>query len=176
MSDEVFCFGVYVDQLRKNLISECEDLTDEDEIREYIENDIERECIYTATCYEILSDLVICDWSNLDQEFGPITSISTLAYYALREAVFDEIDIDSIVQVYEEKQERLEEIEERLEEIDSELDALNCDLEDLKSSFDEDGITEDDQEEIDEMSQQVQDLLVEKNELIYEKQNLENDN
>jgi len=61
------------------------------DVWELIHEEIERECIYYADCFEIVRALNITDWK--DNEFGEITSITQLAFVALYEFVSDNLEI-----------------------------------------------------------------------------------
>jgi len=61
------------------------------DVWELIYEEIERECIYYADCFEIVRALNITDWK--DNEFGEITSITQLAFVALYEFVSDNLEI-----------------------------------------------------------------------------------
>ena len=61
------------------------------DVWELIYEEIERECIYYADCFEIVRALHITDWK--DNEFGEITNIMQLAFAALYEFVSDNLEI-----------------------------------------------------------------------------------
>ncbi len=61
------------------------------DVWELIHEEIERECIYYADCFEIVRALHITDWK--DNEFGEITNITQLAFAALYEFVSDNLEI-----------------------------------------------------------------------------------
>lgn len=181
MSEKNFCLNGFIEELEQYVYDECEDLTDEDAIRKYIDSNISRICIYTSDCYAILNDLVVCDWSDLVDEFGEITTISDLTYYALKNIVSQKINIQEIVKEAQEKQERLEEIDNRLDEIDEclsdilyridgiddEIKNLNCQINNIREAAEGD-LTDEDQNDIDVISEKIERLLEEKDELANE--------
>ncbi len=61
------------------------------DVWELIHEEIERECIYYADCFEIVRALHITDWK--DNEFGEITNITQLAFATLYEFVSDNLEI-----------------------------------------------------------------------------------
>ena len=61
------------------------------DVWELIHEEIERECIYYADCFEIVRALHITDWK--DNEFGEITNIAQLAFVALYDFVVDNLEI-----------------------------------------------------------------------------------
>ena len=61
------------------------------DVWELIHEEIERECIYYADCFEIVRALHITDWK--DNEFGEITNIAQLAFVALYDFVIDNLEI-----------------------------------------------------------------------------------
>ena len=61
------------------------------DVWELIHEEIDRECIYYADCFEIVRALHITDWK--DNEFGEITNITQLAYVSLYEFVSDNLEI-----------------------------------------------------------------------------------
>ena len=100
MSDRFNKFD-YVEQLEKYIKSECE--PDFDKITQYIEEDIDRECIYNATCYEICEELNPSgDFSRWIEELD-CSSITAFAFYELREYVFDEININELIEEMKEQ-------------------------------------------------------------------------
>ena len=63
------------------------------DVWELIYEEIERECIYYADCFEIVRALNITDWK--DNEFGEITSITQLAFAALYEYVSENLEVEA---------------------------------------------------------------------------------
>jgi hypothetical protein len=72
---------------------------DEEEIREYIHQHIDNECIYYCRCWEICSEL---NQHNFETEFGKANNISELAFYSLLELSY-EINIEEILTQLEEE-------------------------------------------------------------------------
>tara|TARA_B110000858_G_scaffold98483_1_gene113265 strand:+ start:326 stop:586 length:261 start_codon:yes stop_codon:yes gene_type:complete len=62
-----------------------------EDVWEFIDQAIDRECIYYYDCFDIVKALNVTDWS--DNEFGEITSIQHLAWVSLYEYVSDNIVI-----------------------------------------------------------------------------------
>ena len=95
MDEERFNKYKYIDQLKDFIKSDCK--PDYDEIEQYIREDIDRECIYNATCYEICEELNPSgDFSDAIDEYGS-TNISQFAYYELEQLVAEKIDINEII-------------------------------------------------------------------------------
>lgn len=63
------------------------------DVWELIHEEIERECIYYADCFEIVRALHITDWK--DNEFGEITNITQLAFTALYEYVSENLEVEA---------------------------------------------------------------------------------
>ena len=63
------------------------------DVWELIHEEIERECIYYADCFEIVRALHITDWK--DNEFGEITNITQLAFAALYEYVSENLEVEA---------------------------------------------------------------------------------
>jgi len=63
------------------------------DVWELIHEEIERECIYYADCFEIVRALYITDWK--DNEFGEITNITQLAFAALYEYVSENLEVEA---------------------------------------------------------------------------------
>ena len=63
------------------------------DVWELIYEEIERECIYYADCFEIVRALHITDWK--DNEFGEITNITQLAFAALYEYVSENLEVEA---------------------------------------------------------------------------------
>jgi|TARA_R110000824_G_scaffold65088_1_gene169816 hypothetical protein len=62
-----------------------------EDVWEFVNYEIDRECIYNSNCFAIVKALNITDWSN--SEFGEITNIQTLAFSSLYEFVSENITI-----------------------------------------------------------------------------------
>lgn len=93
----------FIRSLEEEIKAEIENgnITTEDEIREYIDRDIDNACIYYHTCFEIAMELNATDFTGY--EFGEITNISTLAYAALYEYVYEELNISELEELINER-------------------------------------------------------------------------
>lgn len=78
-------------------------IEDEDQIQEYIDNDIDNACIYYKTCFEIAMELNAIDFTEF-QDYGDVNSISQLAYAALRQYVDEELNRNELIELIEAKQ------------------------------------------------------------------------
>ena len=67
------------------------DIKNEDNLNEYVYNEVDRYCIYYHTCYEIVAELQA-------HEFEGATNITELAYNSLIEYAFNELNISEIEQ------------------------------------------------------------------------------
>ena len=83
----------------KNEIEKYE--ADEDSIEELINEQIDNECIYYHTCFEIAMELNITSWDDFAKEIGEIHSINQVAYMALRELVDEELDRSELIELIE---------------------------------------------------------------------------
>ena len=83
----------------KNEIEKHE--ADEDSIEELINEQIDNECIYYRTCFEIAMELNITSWDDFAKEIGEIHSINQVAYMALRELVDEELDRSELIELIE---------------------------------------------------------------------------
>ena len=66
-----------------------------DDLHEKLLQDIDTDCIYYATCFEIIKELNFTDFTGTDFE---ITNVSQAAYAALYEFANDNIDINAILE------------------------------------------------------------------------------
>lgn len=94
----------FIDELRGLLSNaiETEEITEDYQIDEYITEEIDRQCIYYADCFDIIKSCGFTDWSTSDYE---IKCVSSAAYAALRELVAEEIDYTDFEDLLKEKQE-----------------------------------------------------------------------
>jgi hypothetical protein len=75
---------------------------DHDTLQEELAVRISDECIYYHRCWAIA--FTLADPSGWDTfEFGPITSITDLAYATLYEWAFENIDLEQIIEEFNEK-------------------------------------------------------------------------
>lgn len=75
---------------------------DIDTLQEELGSVIDNECIYYHRCWAIAMELA--DPSGWDTyEFAPITGITQLAYAALYEWAFENIDLEEIIEEFNEK-------------------------------------------------------------------------
>lgn len=93
----------------KNEINQHE--ADEDKLQELIDEQIDSECIYYKTCFEIAMELNITSWDDYAKEIGEIHSINQVAYMALRELVDEELDRSELIALIEERDNKAEEVD-----------------------------------------------------------------
>jgi len=95
----------FINSLELDIINEIKNgnIEDEDGIREYINSDIDNACIYYYTCFQIAMELNSTDFTCFDN-FGEINNISQLAYAALDEYVNEELDINSLIELINNKE------------------------------------------------------------------------
>lgn len=95
----------FVSALEEELKSEIEsgNIEDTDSITEYIEQDIENACIYYGDCWDICRELNATHF-ELEELGQNDTDVSQLAYFALREYVYSEIDTSELERLIEKKQ------------------------------------------------------------------------
>lgn len=74
----------YIKSLKDFIRTDCGENATYDEIEDYIRDDVDRACIYTSDCWDIAKEL-----SNFDP--------TDIAYEALIDYVYSEIDIDELV-------------------------------------------------------------------------------
>lgn len=63
-----------------------------DDIQEYIYQEIDTACIYYSDCFEIVMNLGTTD-------FGDAKSITELAYYSLREYIYENINMNKLTEL-----------------------------------------------------------------------------
>lgn len=86
----------------ENLTAEIEaeilngNLTNHDEIQEYINTDIENACIYYSDCFAICAALGATEFET---GYGFASNISELAYYSLLDFVNGEIDLHELTEL-----------------------------------------------------------------------------
>jgi len=80
---------------------EREELTDQDDIWDYIHTEIDNQCIYYHDCFEICKALGYTNWEDAEL---PVNNISQAAYNALYELINEEFVQDDIIEQIEEKQ------------------------------------------------------------------------
>ena len=82
------------DDLRDELIEEIknERILDDDDIQEFIYQEIDTACIYNSDCIEIIENLNAYDFSRYDLE---CTNIAQVAYCALLEETYG-FDFDEL--------------------------------------------------------------------------------
>ena len=94
----------FLRNLNQELTNEIEkgNITDEDQIQEYIDSELDNACIYYRTCFEIAMELNLTDFTDFDM--GTATNISQLAYFGLYELVSYELDRSELIELIEQKQ------------------------------------------------------------------------
>ena len=82
------------DDLKEEIIERIKDeqITNEDEIRTFINEEIDNQCIYYSHCLDIMREYNVYDWSNLELE---CTNVSQVAYCVLLEETYD-FDFDEL--------------------------------------------------------------------------------
>ena len=92
----------FLRDLKASIITEIENgnIANEDDLRDYVNHDIDNECIYYADCFAIAMELNATDFTAFDME---INNISQLAYCALDEYVNEELDLNELIEIMEEK-------------------------------------------------------------------------
>ncbi len=78
------------------------EINDEDDIREYIDTELDRQCIYYKDCFEIAMELNATDFTAF--EIDEVNNISQLAYAALSEYVWENIEMQMLEDLIEAKQ------------------------------------------------------------------------
>ena len=93
----------FIDELRGQLSEAIEngEITDVYQVDDYITEEIDRQCIYYADCFDIIKSCGFIDWSDSGYE---IKCVSSAAYAALRELVAEEIDCTDFENLLKEKQ------------------------------------------------------------------------
>jgi len=93
----------FLKNLREELINQIEngDITNEEQIQEYIDDEIDNACIYTSDCFEISMELNLTDFT--DFSMGEAKNISELAYFGLSEFIYNELDRRELIELIEEK-------------------------------------------------------------------------
>jgi hypothetical protein len=94
----------FIDELRGQLSEAIEngEITDVYQVDDYITEEIDRQCIYYADCFDIIKSCGFVDWSDSDYE---IKCVSSAAYAALRELVAEEVECIEFEELIKEKQE-----------------------------------------------------------------------
>ncbi len=75
------------------------DITNENEIDEYIDREIDNACVFNSDCFDICKELNATDFTIF--EFGEPKNISQLAFYALYEYVQEEFDRSELTTLIE---------------------------------------------------------------------------
>lgn len=88
---ETFNKYKFIDYLKEDINQAIKDgdIKDEDNLNEYIYNEVDRYCIYYHTCYQIVAELQA-------YEFEGAKNITELAYNSLTEYIFNEVNISEI--------------------------------------------------------------------------------
>lgn len=83
----------FIDALKEDIQEAIKDgdITDDDNLNEYIYSEVDRFCIYYYTCYQIVEELQA-------YEFDGAKNITELAMNSLTEYIFSEIDITELEQ------------------------------------------------------------------------------
>ena len=82
---------------------EAGNITDEYQIQEYIDSDLDNAVIYYADCFEICKELNATSFEGWDM--GEPKDICQLAYFALYEEVNNELDRQELIELIEQKAE-----------------------------------------------------------------------
>ncbi len=84
---ETFNKHTFLTLLKAEIADPANDITD---VSDFIHQEIDNAVIYYSSCYAIIADCGITEWSEHDT-FGTPTNISQLAYIALFDFVNDNI-------------------------------------------------------------------------------------
>lgn len=104
-----FNVNKYITDLREEIIDAMvsEDITEEYELDDWINQDIDNQVIYYSDSIDIIKELNAYDWSSFDLE---CTNISQVAYCALRDEINEhEFDFDELMEYAKELMEEDEE-------------------------------------------------------------------
>lgn len=94
----------FIDQLQSELLErviDC-DITEADEIWEYVHAELDTAVIYYSDCFDICKALNFTDFTG--HELGDIYGINQAAYCALYDLVNDELDITLIESAIDQKE------------------------------------------------------------------------
>ncbi len=82
------------EELKDNILYMMSDnsIANEDELRTFIIEEIDNECMYYSRCLDIMKEYNVYDWSDLELE---CTSVSQVAYCVLLEETYD-FDFDEL--------------------------------------------------------------------------------
>jgi len=85
----------FIDQLKADIKSEK---LDSDNVWDFIYQEIDRECIYYYNCFEIVKQLNVTDWSDMEGrgDSGHITDITQLAAFALTDYVVENLQFEDV--------------------------------------------------------------------------------
>ena len=94
MSKELFNKYQFLRYLEEGITNEIENgnINDEDDLRTYIDQELDNAVIYYRDCFEIAMELNATSFDGW--ELGTANDICQLAYFALYEYVYEEIDIN----------------------------------------------------------------------------------
>jgi hypothetical protein len=78
------------------------DIKSMDDVREWIDNQVDTACIYYSDCFDIIKDLNFTDWSA----FGNVTDVTLAAFFALTDFVDENLDLkqfEELIAEYDEE-------------------------------------------------------------------------
>ena len=83
----------FIDDLKEDIQEAIKDgdITNDDNLNEYIYNEVDRFCIYYYTCYQIVAELQA-------YEFDGAKNITELAMNSLTEYIYGELNLDELLE------------------------------------------------------------------------------
>jgi p-aminobenzoyl-glutamate transporter AbgT len=78
------------------------DIKSMDDVREWIDNELDTICIYYANCFDIIKELNFTDWSDC----GNVTNVTDAAFFALTDFVDENLDLkqfEELIAEYDEE-------------------------------------------------------------------------
>jgi hypothetical protein len=89
---------LFIENLASDIKTEIEkgNITDHDEIQEYINSDIDTACIYYSNCFAICAAL---GTTEFETEYGTAKNITELAYYSLLDFTQSELDLHELTEL-----------------------------------------------------------------------------
>lgn len=66
----------------------------QDDINHQINSEVANACIYYSDCFDIVKELGVTDWQDLNKDLGEISDICSLAMYSLANEIYDHFEPD----------------------------------------------------------------------------------
>lgn len=66
----------------------------EEDIHHQINCEVANACIYYSDCFDIVKELGVTDWEDLNKDLGPISDICSLAMYSLSNEIYERFESD----------------------------------------------------------------------------------